>query len=475
MLLVATDEKQRNILLNDLDMYVEFIEQISFFIGAKAAEYKEMLTKNNSINTLTSIMNYIEQGVLVLDQSGIIKIINDEALKQLKVSNDIVGKRLLINATGDYLNDLYEYKIKIDHREYVVLGNIYNLDIVDLDFSRVLIFKEKEVIYENLYKMISTMDSVHIDNIVGTSPQTIELKKRILKIAKSPSTVLITGESGTGKELIAKAIWKASDRRNKKFVPVNCSAIPETLIESELFGYVKGAFTGATTGRIGKFEIADGGILFLDEIGDIPLHLQPKLLRVLQEKEITRIGSNKTIPINTRIIAATNKDLKQMIAENKFREDLYYRLNVIPTETTPLRDRTQDIKDLFYFFLERYLHVFGKQFKKIHHDVMVFLQSYSWPGNVRELENTVEYIVNMLDDSGIITMDMLPWHFIEKENEHPNADYSINTLEAVERKEIEKAIHRYGNDTQGKKLAAKKLGISLSTLYRKLEYYGFLK
>ncbi|MDM8534881.1 sigma 54-interacting transcriptional regulator, partial [Clostridiaceae bacterium HSG29] len=412
-----------------------------------------------------------EQGVIILNKVGNIKNINDTALKQLKISNNVLEKRLFIQATGDTINGLNEYSIKIEDEDYVIIGNLYNLDIDDLEFSSVIVFKEQGFVHSDLYNMIPNINMVAVDNIIGKSKETLDLKEYIMKIAKSTSTVLITGESGTGKEMIATAIWKASNRKDKNFVAINCAAIPETLLESELFGYVKGAFTGANQGRIGKFEITSDGTLFLDEIGDMPIHLQTKLLRVLQEKEITRVGSNRQVKIQTRIIAATNKDLKKLIEENKFREDLYYRLNVIPVETLPLRERVDDIEDLTYMFIKRYTELFNKHFKKIDSEVMEFFKLYYWKGNVRELENTIEYVINMLDDNGVITMNMLPKSIIEEDSNNEFNDNSINTLEYLERNEIMKAISFYGDNTAGKKLAAKKLGVSLSTLYRKIEKF----
>ena len=297
----------------------------------------------------------------------------------------------------------------------------------------------------------------------------MELKENILKVADSISTVLITGESGTGKEMVATAIWKNSDRRDKQFVAINCAAIPESLLESELFGYVKGAFTGADPkGKIGKFELANNGVIFLDEIGDMPLYLQSKLLRVIQDKKITRIGSNQIIPLDVRIIAATNKDLKKMIRENQFREDLYYRLNVIPIEIPPLRERKADIVELTEHFIEHYRKMFGKNFNYIDDRAMKTLIEYPWPGNVRELENVVEYMVNMMED-GIIDMNTLPKNIFDPLDLIIPDKNLIKPLEALEREEIQKAIKLFGDTTRGKEQAAKSLGIGIATLYRKLQ------
>ena len=286
--------------------------------------------------------------------------------------------------------------------------------------------------------------------------------------------------------MVATAIWNASDRKNGKFVAINCAAIPEALLESELFGYVKGAFTGADpNGRIGKFELANKGIIFLDEIGDMPLYLQAKLLRVLQERQIVRIGSNQQIPINVRVLAATNKNLKEMIREKKFREDLYYRLNVIPIEIAPLRERKEDIEALILHFANRYAKLFNKDFWKIPDDVMERLKQYPWPGNVRELENVTEFMINMMGPDGILGEDTLPQEILsntwqdklpvkrkELVRQEQLDEGPILSLKEVERREIQRAIAQYGTTTQGKRMAAKELGIGLATLYRKLEELG---
>ncbi len=235
-----------------------------------------------------------------------------------------------------------------------------------------------------------------------------------------------------------------------------------------MFGYVKGAFTGADpNGKIGKFELANNGVIFLDEIGDMPIYLQSKLLRVIQDKKVIRIGSNQVIPLDVRIIAATNKDLRQMINENKFREDLYYRLNVIPIEVPPLRERKEDIKDLIYYFIHYYRKMFSKNFDKIEDETMKKLLEYPWYGNVRELENTVEFMVNMMEQ-GIINDNTLPINIKKKDKKNIKSD-KIRNLEEIEQEEIRKAINYYGNTTEGKIKAANALGIGIATLYRKIQ------
>lgn len=291
--------------------------------------------------------------------------------------------------------------------------------------------------------------------------------------AQSVSTVLITGESGTGKELFARAIHNHSKRAEYPFIAVNCAAIPDNLLESELFGYEEGAFTGARKGgKLGMFEIAHKGSLFLDEIGDMSLHLQSKLLRVLQEKEVNKIGAKSNIEIDVRIIAATNKDLESMVKEGTFREDLYYRLNVIPIKLPSLSQRKGDIPLLIDYMIREYSVKLEKNVEGIDEVALDRMQKYGWPGNVRELQNSIEYSVNMAQGSEI-TVDVLPKSILEYEEKFEEDETSaIETLEDLEKREIQKALKRYGVYKKDKELAAKALGISRATLYRKIEKYG---
>lgn len=300
------------------------------------------------------------------------------------------------------------------------------------------------------------------DNFLFISPSMKVLYNRILKISKTFSNVLLTGETGTGKEIIAKTIHLNSDYSNNSFVSINCGAIPENLFESELFGYTKGAFTGANpNGRIGKIQQAHNGTLFLDEIADMPLNLQVKLLRVLQEKKIIPIGSNSEIDINIRIIAATNKNLEQMVSEGKFREDLFYRLNVVPLEVPPLRTRKEDIETLSKYFIKKYCTLFKKKLCGISKDALEILSEYNWPGNVRELENAIEFALNVIGEDEIIRIESLPEKItkynnsLSISNSYSNSVFNLNEY--------------YNLSTNEKKEVAKKLGISLATFYRMMK------
>lgn len=475
--LVGSTREQKELILSKESMYLELLSKIADFISVKAAEVTEMKKTAVILDALDCVINNIERGIIIFGNDNVITMVNDSANRQLSISK-LQGIKAVVTPTGDNLNRQNEYIMTLKEKEYYIMGHLYDLNKDPQRYSKVLIFDSIRDLQEKYYEITSTVNPMSSFNIIGVSEQTMQMQREIKKIAKSTSTVLITGESGTGKEMVATAIWKASSRKDNRFVAINCGAIPEPLLESELFGYVKGAFSGADpNGRMGKFELADKGVIFLDEIGDMPLYLQVKLLRVLQERKIIRIGSNQVIPIDVRVIAATNKDLKEMMAANKFREDLYYRLNVIPLKIAPLRERQEDIKELVYFFANRYAKLFGKNLRRISEETMEHLYNYPWYGNVRELENTMEFMINMMENDGVLDTKTLPDNFFEEEiKEHKEIivppKETVKNLKELEREEIVKALRLYGSDTEGKKKAARKLGIGLATLYRKLEEYS---
>lgn len=290
-----------------------------------------------------------------------------------------------------------------------------------------------------------------------------------LKVAPSNSTILIQGESGTGKELLARAIHQSSNRKTHSFIALNCGAIPENLLESELFGYEEGAFTGAKRGgKLGKFELAHHGTIFLDEIGDMPLHLQVKLLRVLQDRRVERIGSTRSFPVDVRVVAATHRNLEKMVQTGEFREDLYYRLNVIPLNIPTLRERREDIPTLVRFYLDYYCDLVNKQVKFISNEALAILNSYPWPGNVRELANVIEYCVTMAAGE-YITADILPVR-IKSQPHSPDVGVVLN-LQELERRTITQAL-ALATEQGRKEDAAKMLGISRATLFRKIREYA---
>src|SRR5437899_1981262 len=303
-------------------------------------------------------------------------------------------------------------------------------------------------------------------DIVGTSGALRNVLNQVEVVAPTESTVLLLGESGTGKELIARAILNVSSRSNRPFVKLNCAAIPSGLLESELFGHEKGAFTGAVAQKIGRFELAHGGTLFLDEVGDIPLELQPKLLRVLQEQEFERLGSTRTIRVDVQLIAATNRDLAQMAAEKQFREDLYFRLNVFPIRIPPLRERVGDIPLLVRYYVDKYAQRMNKRIETITEAAMAALCRYTWPGNVRELQNFIERAVILTPDSD------LKIQIRELQDSIPIASTTANTLEDAEREHILQTLRETDGVIGGRHGAAARLGLKRTTLLSKMERLG---
>ncbi|HEX6066469.1 MAG TPA: sigma-54 dependent transcriptional regulator [Longimicrobiales bacterium] len=304
--------------------------------------------------------------------------------------------------------------------------------------------------------------------MVGESAAMLEAFKTIARVARSNATVLIRGESGTGKELIARTIHERSDRSRGAFVAVNCAAIPEALLESELFGHEKGAFTGAIARRMGRFERGSGGTVFLDEIGDMSLPLQAKILRVLQEREIERVGGTAPIPVDVRLIAATHRDLEQDVAAGRFREDLYYRLAVIAVQLPPLRERGDDLRLLAEHYVAHYAREYRRPVHAISREALALLRSYRWPGNVRQLRNVIESAV-LQADGGVLLPVHLPQESLRDRTQPPLPEPSLLTLSELERRHIQRVLSESGGHMN---VAAEILGIHRNTLRRKLIEYG---
>jgi transcriptional regulator with PAS, ATPase and Fis domain len=321
-------------------------------------------------------------------------------------------------------------------------------------------------------------EKYRFDNIIGQSPEIMAVFDLIERVADSDSTILITGESGTGKELVAKAIHYNSRRADKLMVPVNCGAIPENLLESELFGHVKGAFTGALTSRPGRFEVASSGTIFLDEIGDMSPSLQVKILRVLQERKFEPVGSTKTVEVDVRVIAATHKDLDIAVNQKTFREDLFYRLNVIPIRIPPLRDRRSDISPLIHHFLKHFNTAKRRDVGGIAPDAMELLTSYNWPGNVRELENLIERLV-IIKGHGLIEIRDLPERYLQREVSMqsdkvvvPTKGLDFNSaVDSFENTLIMQALERTG---WNRNKAASLLNLNRTTLVEKIKKKGLM-
>jgi len=333
--------------------------------------------------------------------------------------------------------------------------------------------EELELLREQLYRenlaLRDEVDRVSMfEEIVGTSPALQAVLSRAIKVAATDSTVLITGETGTGKELVARAIYRRSDRVSRPFVGVNCAAIPRDLIASELFGHEKGSFTGATQQRLGRFELANGGTIFLDEVGELPVETQIALLRVLQEHEFERVGGSHRIRADVRVIAATNRDLQAAISTGSFRSDLFYRLHVFPIEIPSLQERREDIPLLVEYFIDRYARKAGKHFKNVEKRTLQVLQSYPWPGNIRELQNVIERSV-ILCESDIFLIDESWLPFSLPATESKRHIELPRRLEAQEKNMIEEALETSRGRVFGPTGAAAKLGVPRSTLESKIK------
>lgn len=480
--LIAFEETQKKSIVNNQENLMAFLHRMADLIASKLMEEEKTEKIKLLARELEIVLDAVDRGIIAVDAVGKIMHFNLKAAQLFRLDEKSVIHRNIDEILGEI--DFYDLKmrnISIKNREfsykkgaYRVRG-IYGINpiIVGMDtVGYVFTFSNISEALNVVNDVIGSAIETKFHHIIGESEGMARAKEEAQKAAESPSTILIQGESGTGKELFARAIHFQGSRRRGPFIPINCAAIPEQLLESELFGYEEGAFTGAKRGgKAGKFELANKGTIFLDEIGDMPLHLQAKLLRVLQENVIEKIGGREYIPIDVRIIAATNKNLEQKVMEGEFRKDLYYRLNVIPLNIPSLRDRMEDVDILVGNLLRKCNHKLGKRVEGIQTGALRILQNYQWPGNVRELENTIEYAVNMCSQNQISEED-LPKRLKNRENqEQSNADTRVMTIRELEYREIEKALKLCEGSKQSMDKAAELLGLSRATLYRKLKEY----
>ncbi len=394
-----------------------------------------------------------------------VRMPNMDGMELLKTTRNFLpdAKVVMMTAYGTVQNAVEA--MKLGAYDYVMKP--FSIDEIELVLKRAL--EHKQLLLENKLLRSEVIGKYRFDNIVGKSPQMQKIFELVETVADTKATVLITGESGTGKELIAKAIHYNSPRREGPFIRINCAALPEGLVESELFGHEKGSFTGAIRQSRGRFELADRGVLLLDEISEISLHLQGKLLRVLQEREFERVGSGIPIQVDVRIIATSNRDLDRLIEQGKFREDLFYRLNVVPIHIPPLRERKEDIPALAQHFLKKYNLENNRQIKGISQKVYEMFLSYFWPGNVRELENYIERAV-VTAKGKILTPRDFPKELALGRINLPSEEIEVgSTIYEAERKLILKTLKAQGGN---RTKAAEILGISTRTLRNKLHEYG---
>lgn len=476
--LIAVTHEQQEHISDNLREFSDYVRHISTIFVSKLLE--DQGPGDNISKIFATMIDNMDQGVLVVDADNRVQFVNQTALKTLGVvQNNIIGKPVRfrpLTFESNFTHGHMQHIVSWDDKSELIIGQLHNIQGRQLFL---MAFHQSHT----SFSVANASDEPHIEQLVGECRVMRQLKRLISRIAPSPSSVMVVGESGTGKEVVARAIHKLSGRRNKPFIAINCAAIPEQLLESELFGYVKGAFTGASAnGKTGLIQAANTGTLFLDEIGDMPLMLQATLLRAIEAREILPIGASSPIQVDIRIISATNQNLAQFIAEGKFREDLFYRLNVIPITLPPLRERQEDIELLVHYFLHLHTRRLGSVYPGIAPDVVEILRKHRWPGNLRELSNLMEYLVNVVPSGEVIDSTLLPPNLLnngtteqsdvtEVSEAHLSLDDAGGTaLEEMEKQMIREALSRHNS----KKEVADELGIGIATLYRKIKKYELL-
>lgn len=476
--LIAVTHEQQEHISDNLREFSDYVRHISTIFVSKLLE--DQGPGDNISKIFATMIDNMDQGVLVVDADNRVQFVNQTALKTLGVvQNNIIGKPVRfrpLTFESNFTHGHMQHIVSWDDKSELIIGQLHNIQGRQLFL---MAFHQSHT----SFSVANAPDEPHIEQLVGECRVMRQLKRLISRIAPSPSSVMVVGESGTGKEVVARAIHKLSGRRNKPFIAINCATIPEQLLESELFGYVKGAFTGASAnGKTGLIQAANTGTLFLDEIGDMPLMLQAKLLRAIEAREILPIGASSPIQVDIRIISATNQNLAQFIAEGKFREDLFYRLNVIPITLPPLRERQEDIELLVHYFLHLHTRRLGSVYPGIAPDVVEILRKHRWPGNLRELSNLMEYLVNVVPSGEVIDSTLLPPNLLndgtteqsdvtEVSEAHLSLDDAGGTaLEEMEKQMIREALSRHNS----KKEVADELGIGIATLYRKIKKYELL-
>lgn len=467
----AFNHTARRNLIGNRDSYIAFESQLGSIISTMLGEKEFGTQLEYRSYELMTLINSLSEGIMILD-------IN----KNIITTNRYINEKLHL-AVGS-MPDLREVLSpgicdRLEHEGFN--GEVGPFTLSDFEFiitaspihfknekkGFILVFSDFTKMRESVLKSARSRNLITFDEILGESEPLSYARQQAIQVAEKDVSVLLTGETGTGKEIFARAIHAASRRKDEIFMAINCGAIPENLLESELFGYEKGSFTGANAaGKPGKFEICKDGTLFLDEIGDLPLSMQVKLLRALEEKEIVRVGGHTPIKVNPRIISASHKDLHSMVAAGTFREDLFYRLNVVPIHIPPLRERGYDVIILSRYFLEHFSRVYNKNLKGFTPECEDLLMRYSYPGNIRELRNLIEYAV-IFEKNDLVGTDNL------QKKLRSNEDRKHRTLAEMtreyEKMVIKNELRRFGQSLDAKRRIADRLGISIATLYRKIE------
>lgn len=472
--MIAWTEAEREKLLTGQEGYARFIEKMAELISYQISEQQAQEKLQNALRQLEEVVNTVQEGLLSVDNQGRVITANKvgKSLLGITTTFEELPPDLPLFETLKTGKALHNKEVKLDGpgRKAHFLMSSFPVKQNGRVIGAVARVQDYRDVKKMVHSVLTYQANYTFDDIKGVSPCFLKVKELALKAAKLDSTVLIQGESGTGKELFAQAIVNAGPRASKPFVTINCGAIPDAMLESELFGYEGGAFTGAKReGKPGRLELAEGGTVFLDEIGELPLRLQVKLLRVLQSGTISRLGSTREVTLDVRVIAATNRDLADMVRKKEFREDLYYRLNVIPIQLPPLRERTEDISILLNYFLEKYNREFNKNIQGFTPEAMEFLLNYGWPGNIRELENTMEFAISMASGS-LVSPEDLPERL--KEMGSRLSSGKLKPLAMVEADLLRQGLALYGHSDQAKIRIAEELGISRSSVYRKIKKYG---
>lgn len=473
------DLEQADIMKLKSEEYFNMLKQTAFMIEKEVISIKITNKLKNDITEVNEIINCLNKAIIIVNSKNEIIHINSKALKSLDIdiSNQTIIEKNILNFISDIkLQDTFNKDLvelwNINGKDVRVIYSINKILLDEKEFSLMISFDEIQDII-NIAKTYENKEKIYFSNIIGNSKKIMEAIQKSKIAASTDSTILIQGDSGTGKELFAKSIHNESMRKDGPFVAINCASIPENLIESELFGYEKGAFTGAnTSGKKGLIELANNGTLFLDEIGDLPIYLQTKLLRVLQERSIDKIGGGQSIDVNIRVISATNQNLRQLVQDGKFRLDLYYRLNVIPINLPSLNQRDGDVFLLSEYIINRLCNMMNKEVKELTDEVKAAFKKYNWLGNIRELENVLEHGICFSKDNYIRLAD-LPEYFFEvspiQKSLEIDQDKSLDQLKMeYEKSVIDELILIYGDTVEGKRIVADKLNIGLTTLYRKL-------
>ncbi|MEK3978615.1 sigma 54-interacting transcriptional regulator [Psychrobacillus sp. FSL K6-2836] len=473
--LIAFSEEQRERLFIDIEGILLFLSKLADLLASKLEQGRILEEMKNQAEKLDHVINLMDQGVLIVTKYFKVLQANEHALRTLNLN----GLDELPSSVEKWIRRVIKLD-KIENEPFIIQTRPRETKVIVT--KRPINNEEFLISIQDVDTIQTIAENVQLEkrkvfrSIIGSSSQLEAVKEFALRAAQSKSTILLQGESGTGKEVFAKAIHHASERNRDSFIAVNCGAIPENLLESELFGYEKGAFTGANKiGKVGKFETANGGTIFLDEIGEMPLALQVKILRVLQENEIERVGGTSPIKVNVRVIAATNRALDKMVEEGTFREDLYYRLNVIPILIPPLRSRPEDIFTLCDYYINEFNVLFNKSIKGFDEKITQKIYEYPWPGNVRELKNFIEYLFNFVRED-FVTWDSAKDLINRKLNNESfviikEKQQMVFQLDLIEKETIQKTIEYIKMNQLNMDEAAKLLGIGRATLFRKIKKY----